>query len=212
MELKQTLRFGGKKNTFRKFSPVESLCSCWYCGQNPMEQTSCFLVSRRESLPWAFIRLSGGVQTPDIAWNWEIDCLLQTYRERIKAFRWCSTMKTRLSFSKCFKQYQCISSTRNYLLWFLFDGQTTNLLCVWKKTNFVYFHKHVAMVKHGHGSIMLWGCSTGIGKLVRVDKMMYGRRKPSCNWQERTFIRSTCFAFSLLYCNMKSKFICMTHL
>lgn len=50
---------------------------------------------------------------------------------------------------------------------------------VWRKTNTAHHPAHtIPTVKHGGGSIMLWGCfsSAGTGKLVRVDGKMDGAK------------------------------------
>lgn len=49
--------------------------------------------------------------------------------------------------------------------------------CLWRKPNTAHHHEHtVPTVKHGGGSIMLWGSFSlaGTGKLVRVDGKMDG--------------------------------------
>ena len=50
---------------------------------------------------------------------------------------------------------------------------------VWWKTNTAHHPEHIIpTVKHGGGSIMLWGCfsSARTGKLVRVDGKMDGAK------------------------------------
>lgn len=50
---------------------------------------------------------------------------------------------------------------------------------VWRKTNTAHHSEHtIPTVKHGGGSIMLWGCfsSAGTGKVVRVDGKMDGAK------------------------------------
>lgn len=50
---------------------------------------------------------------------------------------------------------------------------------VWRKPNTAHHSQHtIPTVKHGGGSIMLWGCfsSAGTGKLVRVDGKMDGAK------------------------------------
>ena len=50
---------------------------------------------------------------------------------------------------------------------------------VWRKPNTAHQPEHtIPTVKHGGGSIMLWGCfsSAGTGKLVRVDGKMDGAK------------------------------------
>ena len=50
---------------------------------------------------------------------------------------------------------------------------------VWRKTNTAHHPEHtIPTVKHGGGSIMLWGCfsSAGTGKLVRVDGKVDGAK------------------------------------
>ena len=49
---------------------------------------------------------------------------------------------------------------------------------VWQKTNTAHHPEHtIPTMKHGGGSIMLWGCSSaGTGKLVQVDGKMDGAK------------------------------------
>ena len=48
---------------------------------------------------------------------------------------------------------------------------------VWRKTNTAHHPEHtIPTVKHGGGSIMLWGCFSSAGQLVRVDGKMEGAK------------------------------------
>ncbi|GFY28069.1 transposable element Tc1 transposase [Trichonephila clavipes] len=46
---------------------------------------------------------------------------------------------------------------------------------VWRKPNTSHHPKHTTTVKHGGGSMMVWGCMTasGVGKLVFIDRIMH---------------------------------------
>ena len=77
-----------------------------------------------------------------------------------------------------------VGDTANMLKKVLWSDETKILLYglkakhyVWRKTNTARHPKHaIPTVKHGGGSIMLWGCfsAVGTGKLVKVEGKMDG--------------------------------------
>ena len=88
-------------------------------------------------------------------------------------------MKARLEFAK--KHLKDSQTVRNKILWS--DETKIELFGlnskrhVWRKPGTAHHLPNtIPTVKHGGGSIMLWGCFSVAGRLVRVEGKLNGQR------------------------------------